>query len=182
VSIGGHPVRFWNEMTIRVQESEGRPILIRWERPDSLVERDPAFSEAIVATPTTHPDSLDDESASSMGDGQGPRVIGKRGDHVVFEAEVVPQKGPDDDRYYLGISGPLPNDPMLLREFGMEHRTYTFTEAILSGISVTWVNTKAIVTSLKRIFTGRENLRENVGGPIMIAKVTKEAAEAGAVV
>ena len=30
------------------------------------------------------------------------------------------------------------------------------------------------------MITGRESFRENVGGPIMIAKVTKEAAEAGA--
>lgn len=182
VSIGGHPVRFWNEMTVRVQESGGRPVVIRWERPDSLVDAPAAIGQAVLPTPTTHPDSLDNEPVTRSPDEQGSRIAGTRGDHVLFEAEVVPQKGPDDDRYYLGISGPLSNDPILLQEFGMEHRSYTLPQAIQSGLSVTWINTKAIVTSLKRIFTGRENLRENVGGPIMIAKVTKEAAEQGGVV
>jgi len=53
-------------------------------------------------------------------------------------------------------------------------------EAVGAGLSDTWTNTALIATSLKRLFTGQENFRENIGGPIMIARVTKEAADQGA--
>lgn len=62
----------------------------------------------------------------------------------------------------------------------LEVREYGLLEAIPAGISETWITTRVIVTSLKRVFTGQENFRENVGGPIMIAKATKEAADRGA--
>ena len=62
----------------------------------------------------------------------------------------------------------------------MKQREYNVGSGIASGLDETWGNTKAIATSLSRVFTGRESFRENVGGPIMIAKVTKQAAEAGA--
>ena len=76
---------------------------------------------------------------------------------------------------------PLPEtDELLAAHFGARHRDYTLPAALAAGLSETWINTKAIAISLKRVFTGRENFRENVGGPIMISKVTKQAAEAGA--
>ena len=59
-------------------------------------------------------------------------------------------------------------------------REYGFGDAVAAGLSDTWTNTRVIATSLKRVFTGQENFRENVGGPIMIARVTKQAADAGA--
>ncbi len=62
----------------------------------------------------------------------------------------------------------------------VEIREYGFWDAVPAGLSDTWVNARVIVTSLKRVFTGQESFRENVGGPIMIAKVTKEAADRGA--
>ncbi|NNE71117.1 MAG: RIP metalloprotease RseP [Rhodothermales bacterium] len=77
---------------------------------------------------------------------------------------------PDDDgsRHVLGVR-------QLVRV-----REYDFLPAVSAGLSDTWTNTRVIASSLKRVFTGQENFRENVGGPIMIAKVTKEAADAGA--
>jgi len=62
----------------------------------------------------------------------------------------------------------------------LEIREYGLLEAVPAGLADTWVNTRVIVASLKRVFTGQESFRENVGGPIMIAKATKEAAEIGA--
>jgi regulator of sigma E protease len=69
---------------------------------------------------------------------------------------------------------------MLWEEYGREHQAYGPGSALTAGIQETWVTTKVIVTSLTRVFSGRENFRENVGGPIAIAQVTKQAAEAGA--
>jgi regulator of sigma E protease len=93
----------------------------------------------------------------------------------VYQATLTPKE--DGDRYVLGIYPP--SDDMLAHEFGQKHRSYTAGAALSRGLSETWFNMKAVVTSLTRVFTGRENLRENVGGPIMIARATKQAAAAG---
>ncbi len=57
---------------------------------------------------------------------------------------------------------------------------YTLASAIPSGISDTWLNTRMVASSLKRIFVGQDSFRENIGGPVMIARVTREAADMGA--
>lgn len=64
--------------------------------------------------------------------------------------------------------------------FGVQRVRYGIGAALLAGVEETWTHTRVILTSLRRMVTGQESFRENVGGPIMIAKVTKEAAEAGA--
>jgi regulator of sigma E protease len=87
-------------------------------------------------------------------------------DGAAYDVTVTPARV--GDRWQIGV---LPY---------IEIREYGFLEAIPAGVADTWVNTRVIVTSLKRVFTGQENFRENVGGPIMIAKVTKEAADQGA--
>jgi regulator of sigma E protease len=59
-------------------------------------------------------------------------------------------------------------------------KTYSLSEAVVGGIVDTWSQTRLVAVSLARVFTGRENFRANVGGPIAIAKATKEAADMGA--
>ncbi len=48
------------------------------------------------------------------------------------------------------------------------------------GLSDTWDNTQAITTSLWRIAAGKESVRDNLGGPVMVANVIGEAASSGA--
>ena len=59
-------------------------------------------------------------------------------------------------------------------------KEYSLGEAIVSGASDTWLNTRIVAASLKRIFVGQDSFRENIGGPVMIARVTREAADRGA--
>lgn len=96
----------------------------------------------------------------------GIRIPDSTGDGILYETNISPRLV--DGTYMFGISQ--------IRRF----RTYDFTDAISAGFSETWMNTRLIFVSLKRVFTGQENFRANVGGPIAIAKVTKEAADAGA--
>lgn len=149
VGIGGEPVRYWEEMTIMLQKSEGGPVAIRWLRADSLMED----ADALVAT-----------------------VVEQTAEGTVYEATITPMQ--EDERYMLGVG--QPTFPMLANEFGIVQRDYSPIKAVAIGAEETWVNTRAIVVSLTRVFTGQENFKENVGGPIMIAQVTKEAAEMGA--
>ena len=39
LALGGEPVRFWEQMVDLIQASEGDPLPVRWERPDSLATR-----------------------------------------------------------------------------------------------------------------------------------------------
>jgi len=80
---------------------------------------------------------------------------------VVKEADT-------DEPFILGI-----NQIVRLRD-------YSLTEAVGSGIADTWLNTRMVASSLKRIFVGQDSFRENIGGPVMIARVTREAADMGA--
>jgi regulator of sigma E protease len=148
-AIGGKPVRFWEEMTGKIQMSEGAPILVQWQRPDSLASDDGSRIAQVV------------EHISNA---------------TVYEAAVKPV--PEDGRYMLGVGGPTYE--ILAEEFGFEQRRYSPIQAVAVGLEETWVNTSAIAISLTRVFTGQENFRENVGGPIMIAQVTKQAADMGA--
>ncbi|MFW5972883.1 MAG: RIP metalloprotease RseP, partial [Bacteroidota bacterium] len=103
-------------------------------------------------------------------------VIAERSGGDLQTVEVVPRQ--ENDQYLLGVGVPTPE--MLWAEYGREHRSYGPGEAVVAGLEDTWINSKVIVTSLARVFSGRENFRENVGGPIAIAQVTKQAADAGA--
>ena len=150
VGIADQPVRFWEEMTHLIQGSEGNPIALRWKRADSLI----AEGDAPPANAT-----LIESDASG----------------VVYETMIAPRL--EDDRYMIGVGASTME--MWSHVFGVLRNDFTFTEAVSGGIVETWDNAKAIVTSLARVFSGRENLRENLGGPIMIAQVTKQAAEAG---
>lgn len=85
---------------------------------------------------------------------------------VTYESQIAPRE--ENGSFLLGVS------PIRFYE------SFTFGEAVLAGIEQTFATTGVIFLSLKRLVTGRENFRENIGGPIMIAKATKEAADQGA--
>jgi regulator of sigma E protease len=109
---------------------------------------------------------------------EGTVAVDRLPEGTVYEATLTPYLDPETDRYYLGIAAPTPS--MLMQYFGVQQKHFGAGEALIAGIQDTWTHTRVILTSLGRMITGRESFRENVGGPIMIAKVTKEAAEVGA--
>ena len=82
-----------------------------------------------------------------------------------FEASITPKA--QNDGFYIGVGQ------------AVRFESFSFGQAVVAGIGDTWFNTKTIAINLKRIFTGRENLRENLGGPVMVAKITGQAAQAG---
>ena len=158
VAIAGNSVRFWPEMSELIQQAEGRPVPVRWVRPDSL-----------AAQPQETP----------------ARLVGTRSGHYVFEAEIAAEKDDELGRYLLGIGDPQRGTErarqMLYAQYGgLQTERYGPMEAIAAGANDTWSYGRNIVVTLYRITIGRDDLRESLGGPVMIAKVTSEAAEAGA--
>ena len=63
--------------------------------------------------------------------------------------------------------------------FGREYARYGLAQSVVAGSRLAWDNVRFYVDFVGRLFTGRESVRDAVGGPLLIAKTTKEAADAG---
>jgi len=158
LAIGGDTVRFWQEMSTYIQETEGQPVTFRWRRPDSLATADTSAGPAVLVRQT-------------------PKGL-------VFEASVAPMYHDEQERYLLGVRGPGASpltQQMIYSELGVKTVEFGPGEAIVAGARSVWENTRNIVVTLKRVVIGRDSFRESLGGPVMIAKVTSEAAERGPV-
>ncbi len=153
VSIGADTVRFWSEMSALLQQAEGAPVTIRWVRPDSLVgaRSDPGTATLVRETAAGH----------------------------ILTADVAARYSEDRDRYLLGVRGLTRQ--MMFQEFGVRTTTYGPLEALSVGVSETWSYARNIVVTLKRIAEGRDSLTDSLGGPVMIAQVTSQAASAGSI-
>jgi regulator of sigma E protease len=130
------------------------------------------FTEAIAASEGraltirwARPDSL----ATDAADGAA-RVVERRGAATVYEAEAAPRPAGDD--YRLGVG----SDASVL---GTRTRELGPGEAVAAGFDRTVSNTTAYFQFVGLLVSGRESVRENVGGPLMIAKASKEAADRG---
>jgi regulator of sigma E protease len=153
IAIGEDTVRFWQEMSALIQETEGAPVSFRWRRPDSLASAD-----------------------TSVG---GARLVQQTKNGLIYEAEAPPMHLEEENRYVLGVMGPT--SQMLYAELGAKQVSFGPGEALVAGTVSVWENTRNIVVTLKRVITGRDSFRESLGGPVMIAKVTSQAAQQGAV-
>jgi regulator of sigma E protease len=146
-------------MTAHIQEKDGRPVTFRWRRLDSLVTDTSATG---ASTP-----------------------VRRTADAQIFEATAAPMYDEQVDRYLLGVRDPRGSavtQQMLFDQFGIQRVDYTVGQAAMAGVNSVWENTRNIVITLQRVATGRDDLRQSLGGPVMIAKVTSEAAERGALV
>ena len=157
--IQGDTLRLWGKMSAMLQEAEGAPVAVQWFRPDSLV-------------------GASDRSRS-------PRVVRRGEEGVVYSDSIAARYNAEDDRYLLGIQSP--GSPgasqvarqMLYDQFGVRTSTYGPLAALKAGAAETWNAAQTIVVTLKRIAEGRDSLTDSLGGPVMIADVTSEAAAAG---
>ena len=157
LAVDGQPVESWNRLTAAILASEGRPLAVRWARPDSLAAAGGAASGAQTA------------GAQTAG-AAGARVVQHRGAATIYEAAITPR--PSGDRYVLGIE----QDASVL---GQRIDRLGLGASVASGVEQTASITGATFAFIGKLFTGRESVRENVSGPLMIAKVSKEAADRG---
>jgi len=161
LTIGSDSVRFWMEMSDLIQETEGASVQVRWYRADSLVgaRSDPGTSSLVRETE----------------EGQ------------IRAAEIAAEYDEEEDRYLLGVLNPSApgaspvTRTILYDTFGFRTTTFGPLAALRAGVQETWTYGRTIVVTLKRIVEGRDSLTDSLGGPVMIAKVTSDAAAQGAV-
>ncbi len=91
----------------------------------------------------------------------------EQGQSVSYEAIVVPVMNPYCD-YVVGI------------RVSQVQIDYGPIQSVGIGLFDTWDHTQAIITSLWRIISGKESVRDNLGGPVMVANVIGDAASSGA--
>ncbi len=159
--IGADSVQFWMEMSELIQEIEGAPVRVQWFRPDSLVGA-----------------RADSGTSSLVRDTEGGQIRA---------AEIAAEYDEEAGRYLLGVRNPgAPGASQVTRDilsdkFGFRTTTYGPVQALQAGASETWTYARTIVVTLKRIVEGRDDLTDSLGGPVMIAKVTSDAASAGSI-
>ncbi|MCS7082462.1 MAG: RIP metalloprotease RseP [Bacteroidetes bacterium] len=90
-----------------------------------------------------------------------------------YEAVLTPRE--QDGR--IGIAGPT--SAQLERYFGVVSVRYDLGGAIWAGAQQTVASLRGIIQGFGRILTGQESLRESIGGPIQIARITRDAAVQG---
>lgn len=157
LAIGSDTVRFMMEMSDKVRQVKGEPVTVRWFRPDSLVG---ARSEPGRAT-----------------------LVRETEEGHILTAEIAAEYDEERDRYLFGVRGPdgsAVTHQMLVEEFDIQRVSYGPLQALKVGVTETWTSARTIVVTLKRIVEGRDSLTDSLGGPVMIADVTSEAAAAGA--
>ena len=84
-----------------------------------------------------------------------------------LHAWLAPEAASSNGIYRIGVSLPQMRESIPL------------PRALVAGVASAWDNTRAIATSLTRIASGRESVRENLGGPVMVAQVIGQAARSG---
>ncbi len=101
---------------------------------------------------------------------QGKKINAEtiRAEGTTFVTTVVPNPSGK-----IGIS--------LKQTVESEHRKLSLPESIVSGINQTWKMSAMTVQGFVKIFTGQEDFRKSVGGPIKIAKIASQSAEQGPV-
>jgi regulator of sigma E protease len=116
------------------------------------------------------------ELADVIGDSEGRGLEFEiERDDKILHIEVVPEKkegtnifGEEVDSYQIGISS---SQVMMVKR-------YNPLEAVFQGIGQTWSVTKLVIVGIYKIFEGVVSPRE-LGGPILIAKMSGEFAKQG---
>jgi regulator of sigma E protease len=133
-----------------------------------MVDRLQTSDGTEISVRFVRPDSLQEGAVPTRLEQVGRVPIGS-----VYETTLTPRQ--QDGRWVIGIYSPTPDQLRAL--FGIQQRHYGLGEALVAGSreTVGWVSLYGRL--IKRLFTGQDAVRESVGGPLIIAKVTKEAAD-----
>ncbi|HCR48112.1 MAG TPA: RIP metalloprotease RseP, partial [Bacteroidetes bacterium] len=91
----------------------------------------------------------------------------KNGVTDTLSATIVPKK--EGESYLLGVGRSAT---------AIEY--FSLGGAIAAGTRETWTNAAGTLLMFKKLIMGQENVRDALGGPVMIARETKRAADQGA--
>ena len=125
---------------------------------------------ALVAATEGQPTTIEwARPLGAMAEGD-PEPVRRTNDVAVYQAEITPK--PSGDRLLIGVA---PDVAVL----GTKTETLGLVEAVRAGAQQTTDTISLYVGLVGRLFSGDESLKDNLGGPLEIAKQSKESADAG---
>ena len=165
--------------------------------PDSLLDRmnREMFLDPSLATPSRINQVQTGSPADTAGLQSGDKIIAINGDTVGYWAQVVNriqyasgmveltiQRGDEvmlvkvmpNENNIIGIAPPVGTDFLEVR-----HQQYGLAGSVGIGFKRTGETFMGIIQGFSRLFSGSISIRENLGGPVAIANVTKSATERG---
>ncbi|MFH5831862.1 RIP metalloprotease RseP [Halalkalibaculum sp. DA384] len=165
--------------------------------PDSLLDRinKEGFLTPMLALPSQVNQVQEGSPADTAGLMAGDRIVSVNGQPVDYWLQLVQHiqsaEGPlqltvlrdgeeielsvtPNDQDIIGISAPSGTDI-----FQVEHLTYGLVGSIKNGFDRTGETLNGIIQGFSKMFSGSISVRENLGGPVAIANVTKQATDSG---
>ena len=161
-----------------------------------LINEEGRFIDETNSLPSKISRVMPDSPAESAGLQDGDEVVAVNGESVSYwmqlvnsiqntdesiELTVRRESGletvevtPDPETKTIGIQSPNPTDI-----FDLDRRTYNLAQSTVIGFTKTSDTFTGIIKGIGRMFSGDISVRDNLGGPVAIANITKEATDAG---
>lgn len=154
------------------------------------------FIDETNSLPSTISRVQPDSPAEIAGIQDGDKVIAVNGEDISYWLQIVHaiqetddsiqltvERGestenitvvPDPETNTIGIQSPNPADI-----FSYERKSYNIAQSLVVGVGRTNDTFFGIIKGIGRMFSGDISVRDNLGGPVAIASITKEATDAG---
>lgn len=151
-----------------------------------FIEREYFYPSQVSSVPAGNP-------AAEAGLEAGDRIVSANGDSVSYWVELVEiiqtSEGPinfgvmrEDSLFYASIT-PDPDTKTIgivspsMQTLGVELIEYGFFESLQEGYNQTAEQTVGILQGFTRMITGDISVTQNLGGPIAIANITRDATD-----
>lgn len=205
VGVNGERVQYFDELVApsQILEENLTYTVIRDGKetvvaiPDSLLDRmnRELFIDPTMATPTALKEVLADSPADTAGLQAGDKIIAVNGDSVNYWIQLVEQIRSASGELQLTVQrdgeirqySVIPDENNQIgiaalqgRDFlDVQHVNYGMAGSVGIGFKRTGQTFMGIVQGFSRLFSGSISIRENLGGPVAIANVTRQATESG---
>ncbi|MDX1637065.1 MAG: RIP metalloprotease RseP [Balneolaceae bacterium] len=205
IEVNGQQVRYFKDLVAPSQILDenlsytvlrnGREVTIPVA--DSLLDRinREGFIDPTLALPSQVNQVQEGSPADTAGMQPGDRIVSVNGDSVSYWIQLVEHiqaaEGPlqltvlregnpvdisvtPNEQNIIGISAPTGYDV-----FEVEHVRYGLFGSVAKGVDRTGETLNGIIQGFSKMFSGSISVRENLGGPVAIANVTKQATDTG---
>lgn len=167
-----------------------------------LINREGSFINETNSLPSQISNVVSDSPAYEAGLQSGDRIVSVNGEEISYWLQLVDriqnadgplsiqversadnemgtstvfvEVVPDPETNTIGIQSPNPADI-----FTLERKNYNLAQSVAVGANRTNDTFFGIIKGIGRMFSGDISVRENLGGPVAIANITKEATDSG---
>ncbi len=204
IGINGEKVEYWDQI-FSPSSITGRNLTFMVERngeeiniPTPLNFLDRLGTEAFLTPSNALPSSIEfvaeNSPAEQAGLQSGDQIVSVDGEQIQYWEQLVERivntdgkltlgvmrngevlqiaVTPDEETNQIGIGAPNP-----FEYFDVQTINYNLAQSVGKGFSETEETFFGIVQGLGKMFSGDISVRQNLGGPVAIASVTREATE-----